>query len=346
MVALGVLFHGIGGFGAGSFYIAFKKVKNWAWESYWFVNGLFTWLIMPWCVALFTVPELWTILREVPAKAGWLTFFFGFLWGIGNLTFGLSLRYLGMSLGMALTLGLTTAFGTLVPPLFFGTFKEIISSVSGWTTLAGIGICLFGIALCGWAGMTKENELSKEEKQKYVKEFNFRRGILIALFSGITSACFAFAVQAGKPIRELSESHHTPAIWSNSAVIVIIMAGALLTNGGCCLIMNIKNRTLGNYLKSGNASLSKNYLFCAIAGIAGFSEFMFFGMGTTQMGKYDFASFSIHLAFVIIFSNMWGLITHEWTGCSRRTYRRLFAGISVLLLSTVVMGLGNYFAGK
>lgn len=345
MVALGVLFHGIGGFGAGSFYIAFKKVKNWAWESYWFVNGIFTWLIMPWLVALFTVPELGTILSEVPLKAGFWVFFFGFLWGIGNLTFGLSLRYLGMSLGMALTLGLTTTFGTLVPPIFLGTFGEIVGTVSGLTTLAGIGVCLCGIALCGWAGMSKEKELSKEEKQKYVKEFNFKKGILIAVFSGVTSACFAFAVHAGKPIRELSELHNTPTIWSNSVVIVIIMAGALFTNGGSCLIMNIKNRTLKNYVNSGDASLPKNYLFCAFAGIMGFSEFMFYGMGTTQMGKYDFASFSIHLAFVIIFSNMWGLITHEWKGCSRRTYGRIFAGIAVLLLSTLVMGLGNYFAG-
>ena len=344
MIPLGVLFHGIGGFGAGSFYIAFKKVKNWAWESYWFINGVFTWLIMPWLLAWFTVPELKTVLVEAPIKSVFWTFFFGLLWGIGNLTFGLSLRYLGMSLGMALTLGLTTTFGTLVPPIFMGEFGEIITELPGQITLGGIAVCLGGIALCGWAGMSKENELSDEEKQKYIAEFNFKKGLLIAVFSGITSACFAFAIHAGDPISKQAVMQGTKEVWSNNVVLVVIMAGALFANGGICLVMNIKNRTAGNYVKAEGASLPTNYLFCAIAGIIGFSEFMFYGMGETQMGKYNFASFSIHLAFVILFSNMWGLITHEWRGCSIRTYRVLFAGLTVLLLSTAVVGLGNYFA--
>lgn len=346
MVPLGVLFHAIGGFGAGSFYIAFKKVRNWAWESYWLVNGLFTWLIMPWLVALLTVPELKTILLGAPLKSVLWTFLFGLLWGIGNLTFGLSLRYLGMSLGMALTLGLTTTFGTLIPPIFFGEFGELVTSDTGRTTLAGIFVCLLGIACCGWAGMSKEKELSPQEKQKHIKEFNFRRGLAIAVFSGITSACYAFAMQAGKSIAALAESHNTPTVWSNSAVLVIVMSGALITNGGCCLFMNVRNGTTGNYLKSGDASLLTNYVFCAFAGIMGFSEFMFYGMGMTQMGKYDFASFSIHLAFVIIFSNMWGLITHEWKGCSKRTLKLIFLGLFILILSTVVMGVGNYLASR
>ena len=183
MVLLGVLFHGIGGFGAGSFYVAFKKVKNWAWESYWFINGVMTWLIMPWLLVYFTVPELKNVLTHAPLKSvGW-TFFFGLLWGIGNLTFGLSLRYLGMSLGMALTLGLTITFGTLIPPVFMGAFGEVVSTFSGQMTLVGIGVCLGGVALCGWAGMSKENELSHEDKQKYIAEFNFKKGIIIAVIT-------------------------------------------------------------------------------------------------------------------------------------------------------------------
>jgi len=336
--------HFVGGVSAGSFYIAFRKVKNWSWESYWLINGLFTWVIMPWVIALLTVPELMTILREAALKDVFWTFLFGMLWGIGNLTFGLSLRYLGMSLGMAMTLGLTTTFGTLIPPIFFGTFGELLTSSSGLTTLGGIFVCLLGIAACGWAGMSKENELSTQEKQAFIKEFNYKKGLAVAIFSGVMSACFAFAMHAGKPIAELAELHETPGLWRNSPVLVIIMAGGFFTNAGSCVIMNIRNHSAGNYLNSGDASLFTNYLFCAIAGIAGFGEFMFYGMGTTQMGKYDFVSFSIHLAFVIAVSNMWGLILHEWKGSSKRTLRLIFFGIFILLLSTVIMGVGNYLA--
>ena len=346
MVSLGILLHAVGGFAAGSFYIAFKKVRNWSWESYWLVNGLFTWVIMPWTIALITVPELGTILSEAPAKSVFWTLFFGLMWGIGNLTFGLSLRYLGMSLGMALTLGLTTTFGTLVPPMFMGEFGTLVRSASGLTILGGILVVLVGIAVCGWAGLSKEREMSKENKQKYISEFNFRKGLAVAIFSGIMSACFAFAVHAGKPIAEVARQYNTPVLWQNSAVLVLIMGGGFFTNAGTCLVMNARNRTFGNYFNGKGASLRINYLFCAIAGITGFLEFMFYGMGTTQMGRFDFASFSIHLAFVIVFSNMWGLITKEWKGASNRTLRIVIAGIMILILSTVVIGTGNYLAPK
>lgn len=163
--ALGILLHAIGGFAAGSFYIAFKKVKNWSWESYWLVNGLFTWVIMPWIIAYFTVPKLMLILKEAPPQSLFWTFFFGICWGVGNLTFGLSLRYLGMSLGMAMVLGLTTAFGTLIPPIFMGEFDILVGSISGQFTLAGVFVCLIGIFFTGWAGVSKENEQSAKEKK-------------------------------------------------------------------------------------------------------------------------------------------------------------------------------------
>jgi L-rhamnose-H+ transport protein len=343
--ALGIFLHAIGGFAAGSFYVAFKKVRNWSWESYWLINGLFTWIIMPWLVAIYTVPKLNYILSHLPLGSAFWTFFFGICWGIGNLTFGLSLRYLGMSLGMAIVLGLTTAFGTLVPPIFIGEFGTLVSTISGQVTIGGVLVCLTGIVFTGWAGVSKEQEQTAEEKQKYIKDFNFKKGLLVALFSGLMSAGFAFAVQAGKPIAELASYHGTPELWKNSVVLIIMMGGGFITNAGLCIFMNVKNKSIGNYVNSGNASLGINYLFCAIAGITGFMEFMFYGMGTTKMGENDFVSFSIHLAFVIVFSTMWGLITHEWKGCSRRTAKLIIAGMLLLLLSTIVMGYANYLAG-
>ena len=342
--ALGILLHAIGGFAAGSFYIAFKKVKNWSWESYWLVNGLFTWVIMPWVIAYFTVPELITIIQEAPSQSLFWTFLFGICWGVGNLTFGLSLRYLGMSLGMAMVLGLTTAFGTLVPPIYTGEFEGLITSASGQFTIAGVLVCLIGIVFTGWAGVSKEREQSSEDKQKYIKDFNFKKGLMVAVFSGIMSACFAFAIQSGAPIAELSVKHGTSELWKNSAVLIVIMGGGFITNAGLCVVMNIKNHSLTDYVNARGASLSTNYLFCAIAGITGFMEFMFYGMGTTKMGENDFVSFSIHLAFVIVFSTMWGLITHEWKGSSRRTMKLIFVGILILMFSTVVMGFGNYLS--
>lgn len=342
MVAIGVFLHAIGGFAAGSFYIPLKKVNNWAWESYWLVNGIFSWIIAPLLVGIITVPDLFTIISESPPKSIFLSYIFGLLWGIGGLTFGLSMRYLGMSLGYALALGFCAAFGTLIPPVFDGSFFGLFQTFSGLSILGGVAVCLAGIAVCGWAGMSKEKELSAEQKKQSIQEFNFRKGIFVALFAGIMSSCMAFAIAAGKPVAEYAVKNGTATLWQNSSVLIIILAGGCTTNFIWCVFLNIRNKTMKDYLNVKHSPIIKNYIFSALAGITWYLQFMFYGMGTTKMGAYDFSSWTIHMAFIIVFSNLWGLYFKEWKGSSNRTLKIISAGILIVLASTALIGLGNY----
>ncbi len=344
MIALGIFLHSVGGFAAGSFYIPFKKVRNWAWESYWLVNGILSWIIMPWIIALLTVPGLISILWEAPKSSIFWSYLFGLLWGTGGLTFGLSMRYLGMSLGYAIALGFCAAFGTIIPPIYFGTFGDLITCASGLTTLGGVFVCLAGIAICGWAGISKEKELPDEKKKETIKEFNFTKGLWVAIFAGVMSACMAFGIASGKPIAKLAVERGAASLWQNSPIFICILAGGFTTNFIWCVFLNVKNRTAKNYLDTTNASLAGNYVFSALAGITWYLQFMFYGMGTTKMGRYDFSSWTIHMAFIIVFSNIWGLIFREWKGSSRKTHKIVFSGILVLILSTFIVGLGNYLA--
>ena len=346
MVVLGVLLHAAGGFAAGSFYIPFKKVRNWAWESYWLVNGVFSWIVMPWVIAAATVPELTSVLSKAPVNSIAWSYLFGLLWGIGGLTFGLSVRYLGMSLGYAIALGFCAVFGTIIPPIYKGIFGDLVTSASGLTTLGGVLVCIVGVAFCGWAGMAKEKELSAEKKKKVIAEFNFVKGLWIAMFAGVMSACMAFAIAAGEPIAALAEKSGTPTLWRNTPVFIFILAGGFTTNFLWCAFLNLKNQTLKDYRGAGDASLIGNYVFSALAGITWYLQFMFYGMGTTKMGKYDFSSWTIHMAFIIVFSNIWGLIFREWRDSSRRTHQIVFLGIIILIVSTFVVGLGTYLESK
>ena len=341
---LGVFLHAIGGYAAGSFYIPFRKVKNWAWESYWLISGILAWIVAPWVVAYLTVPNLFEVLRTASGSSLVACYVFGILWGVGGLTFGLSMRYLGMSLGYALALGNCAAFGTIVPPIYFGTFGGLITSTSGQVTLAGVLVCLIGIALCGWAGISKEKEMSDSQKRETIQEFNFKKGVWIAIVCGIMSACFAFGIAAGKPIAEQAAALGTSSLWVNSPIFILIMFGGFTTNFIWCLILNVRNRTGKDYLSGGDASLFTNYFFSSLAGTIWYFQFMFYGMGTTKMGEYDFSSWSIHMAFIIVFSNIWGLIFREWKGTSKRTHSFIFLGILVLIGSTMIVGLGNYLA--
>ena len=354
-VILGVFLHFVGGFASGSFYIPYKEVKRWSWESYWIVGGLFSWLIVPPLAAWLTVPDFVDILRQSSSSAlGW-SYFMGLLWGIGGLTFGLSMRYLGLSLGMAVVLGYCSAFGTLIPPIYedlFGTgdgvnvsFTSLLATTSGLWTLAGVAVCLLGIAICGRAGIYKERELTKEQQQASISEFNLPKGVLVATFSGVMSACMSFGYVAGKPIARLAVERGVNPLWQNNIVLVVILLGGLTTNLIWCLYLNARNRSFGDYTDT-STPLRRNYLFAALAGTTWYLQFFFYGMGSSQMGRYDFTSWTFHMAFIIMVSNVWGIYFGEWKGVSQRTFRVMLLGVGTVIFSTIIVGYGNYLASR
>lgn len=339
MVALGIILHAIGGFAAGSFYLPIKRIRSWSWESGWILNGLFSWILAPLIVALLTVPDLFHTLLTASTASLALTFVFGVLWGIGGLTFGLSVRYLGMSLGYAVVLGFCAAFGTIIPAIYDGNIIPLLTTLPGSIILAGILICLTGIGLCGYAGHLKEKAMTREEEEK--QEFHVGRGLLVAGFSGVMSACMAFAFVAGKPIAEAAVQGGTDLLWVNSAVLVVILMGGFVTNWIWCGYLICRKGSWRDY-RNTDAPLVRNYSFAALAGVTWYFQFMFYGMGTTKMGAYDFTSWTLHMSFIIIASNLWSLYLKEWKGSGRKAIGMLVAGILVITLSTICIGLGNY----
>ena len=342
---LGVFLHAVGGLAAGSFYIPYKGVRGWAWESYWLVGGVLSWIVAPWVVASLTAPDLLGVLSDAPRESLFWCYAFGVLWGVGGLTFGLSMRYLGISLGYAIALGFCAAMGTLIPPLFTGELAGMFATPGGRVVLAGVAVCLAGIAVCGHAGIRKERELPASGKTEIIAEFDFARGVWVAVFAGVMSACMSFGINAGKPIAALAVQHGAPELWQNTPVFIVILAGGFTTNVVWCVYLNGKNKTGGDYLRR-DTPLLANYVLSAMAGVTWYLQFMFYGMGTTQMGRYDFASWTLHMAFIIVFSNIWALGLREWKGCGKRTVAWVVAGLLVLVLSTIVIGYGNKLAGS
>ena len=382
---LGVFFHWLGGLASGSFYVPFRKVRVWAWETYWLVGGFFSWIIVPWILAFLMTKELPAVLRSTPHASLFWTYAFGVLWGLGGLTFGLTMRYLGMSLGMAVALGYTAAFGTLMPPIFSGQFfSEVLGTASGLVILGGVAVCMLGIVFAGAAGMSKEKEMSEEQKKSAIKEFDLKRGLLVATFSGVMSACFAYGLAAGDPIKKLTLHHGTSTLWQGLPVLVVLLLGGFTTNFIWCVILNFRNRTGRQYFSSEirgaqleksaepilenvldapseemaeaanvastvqlvRAPMLSNYLFSALAGTTWYMQFFFYTMGETQMGRYKFSSWTLHMASIMIFSTLWGIALKEWKGAGART--RLLVGLSLMVLvgSTIVVGYGNYLGTR
>ena len=360
---LGVFFHWLGGLASASFYVPYKRVRGWAWEVYWLTGGMFSWVIAPWAFASLRTAHLWQVLAAAPHATLVWCWFWGILWGFGGLTYGLAMRYLGMSLGMAIILGLTMVIGTLGPPLFHGTLAALASSGTGWITFAGIVLAMGGVIIVAHAGRLKERELSSRsaavtpaaapEPGSAIAEYNFPRGIVVALFSGVMSSCFAFGLDAGSPIRALTLAAGTSPLSQGLPVLCVVLAGGFTTNFIWCLYLIVTNRTARDFVGGrgaatpagrGTPQLLRNYLLCAIAGTAWYFQFFFYTMGESQMGAYAFSSWTLHMASIIIFGTLWGFAFKEWIQSRRTTKQLVWTGVSALVIATIVIGAGNYLS--
>ncbi|TAE21492.1 MAG: L-rhamnose/proton symporter RhaT [Cytophagales bacterium] len=344
---LGVLFHSIGGFASGSFYIPYSRVKGWAWESYWIVGGIFSWLIVPTIAAYLTVPAFTTIIVEASSGVKSITYMMGLMWGIGGLTYGLGVRYLGMSLGNSVVLGFCSAFGALVPPIYYtfnptpgkASLTDMLGTSGGQLVLLGVAVCVLGIAISGRAGMLKETELSDEAKRASVKEFNLSKGLIIAILSGILSSFFNFGIEAGKPMAEQAVVNGGNPLFQNNVTYIVVLWGGLTTNFIWCMYLNAKNKTFGDYTNT-QTPIAANVLFSGLAGTLWFLQFFFYGMGESKLGN-GASSWILHMATIILTANLWGLYLKEWKGVSARTFNTFVVGILVILASIVLVGIGN-----
>jgi L-rhamnose-H+ transport protein len=372
---IGIVYHWIGGFASATNFIPFRGIKRWSWEIYWIVQGFAAWIVAPLLIASIFVPHLFDVLRASPHSALGYAVLWGAMWGFGGLTFGLSVRYLGIALGYSISLGLCTAFGTLIPPIYSGEIHTILHEKSGQIILAGVAVCLIAVAVNGFAGWSKEKEVTPEERlETGESDFSLARGLAVAIFAGIMSAFFAFGLQAGAPIAAVAKGRLLAEgrldLWQNLPVLVVVLWGGFATNFIWSVVLIIRNRSIAQFggqpgtnpMRAAKATgqtlhfadprdlvkrispgvLLQNYLFAALAGVIWYFQFFFYSLGQTKMGKYDFSSWTLHMASIIIFATLWGLVLKEWLGTSRRTKALVALGLTLLIASTLIVGYGNY----
>lgn len=338
-ILIGLLIIAIGSFCQSSSYVPINKVREWSWESFWLTQGVFAWLVFPFLGALLAVPEghtLGELFRSADSFRVAMTVLFGVLWGVGGLTFGLSMRYLGVALGQSISLGTCAGLGTILGPVLLNIFFPELNALQSLTAavIIGVVVTLLGIAIIGVAGSMKAASLSDEEKQAAVKDFNFPKGILIALLAGFMSGCFNVGLEFGK---EINFGELTDPMFRTLPATLLITLGGFCTNAVYCLWQNWKNKSFSDYGKK--ELWVNNILFCALAGGLWYSQFFGLSLGRSFFetgGVMDTLSFCILMALNVTFSNVWGIVLKEWKGCSKKTIAVLVIGIVVLIASTFI----------
>lgn len=338
---IGLLIIAVGSFGQSSSYVPINKVKSWAWESFWLVQGIFAWLIFPYLGALLAVPEGHSLTEVLSSGNGAAlsAIFYGALWGVGGLTFGLSMRYLGVALGQSIALGTCSAFGTIIPAIMKG--KDLFTG-EGLILLIGVSIAIAGIAVIGYAGSLRAQNMTEEQKKAAVKDFALGKGLLVALLAGVMSACFSLGIEAAEPIKVAAIAMGTEALYAGLPAILMITFGGFITNAVYCLFQNFKNKTVSDYFGVPGKVFVNNILFCALAGILWYSQFFGLALGKSFLteGSVMMAfSWSILMSLNVTFSNVWGIILKEWKGAGSKTITVLVIGMLILIASLLIPGL-------
>ncbi len=335
-LVIGLLIIAVGAFCQSSSYVPINKIKDWSWESYWIVQGVFAWLILPFLGALLAVPQghcLCELFTTANAFNIWMTILFGVLWGVGGLTFGLSMRYLGVALGQSIALGTCAGLGTIMGPVLLQIFfpeNDPISQLT-FSVIAGVVVTLIGIAIIGVAGSMKAKTLAGKETDSVATEFNFPKGLAIALLAGFMSGCFNVGLEFGSGI---NFGELTSPMFRTLPATLLVTVGGFVTNACYCFYQNTVNKTWGDYLKAD--VLFNNLVFCLLAGALWYSQFFGLALGKgflLSSPTLTTLSFCILMALNVVFSNVWGIILKEWKGCNQETIQVLVAGILVLIIS-------------
>jgi len=338
----GLLLISAGAFSAGSFAIPFGKIRDWKWETYWFVYSFGAYILFPLAACIIFTPHFITIYKNVPSEILLRVFVLGAVYGIGNLSFGLSLRYLGISLGYALSLGLILALGTLIPPLIDGRLKIMIVSSGGSLLIAGVAVACCGIALSGIAGYLKDKRYEESENQKANPEFNFVKGLFAAILVGITGSAMSLGMEQGKALADFFEKSGADPLFTTIPVMLVLLSGTLVTTIIWCLYLGIRNRSLNDYLQCGTiTTLGGNYIYSLSAGFLWFMQFIFYGMGKSKMGPFTFTSWGILVGLTIVFATLWGLYRKEWKGVSMKISFLMVLSMLIIILSSYLIGISG-----
>ncbi len=337
-IILGIFWHFVGAASAACFYAPFKQVRRWSWETMWSLGGFFSWIVLPWTVSAILLPDFWGYYGSFSLSTLLPVFLFGAMWGIGNVNYGLTMRYLGMSMGIGIAIGITLIVGTLMTPVIQGKFGALISSTGGQITLLGVLVAVIGVGIVSYAGVMKERALGIG-----AQEFNLKKGLILAVMCGIFSAGMSFAMDAALPMLAAAKNVGISPLYVALPSYVVIMGGGAIVNLAYCFIRLATKPELS--LKAdfslGKSLLLANALFSILGGVMWYLQFFFYAWGQANIPvEYHYVSWMLHMSFYVLCGGLVGLVLKEWLGVGKKPVRILCIGALVIILAANIVGLG------
>ena len=314
----------------GTFGLGMKYMNPMSWESWWVIHVLVAMILFPMIWAYIVIPDLFDIIASSPKDAIYSAMLYGFLWGIGGIMFGVSVPYIGLSLTMGIVMGLAGSAGSLIP-LF--QIENATSQPSFPYIIGGLIISLIGVAITAKAGIDRDKLINSSSKSK-----NILKGLLIAVTCGLLSSLLNVGFANAAPIAEKAQEFGIITRNSSLAAWVVVLWGAFIMNFSYAVLLLFKNNSWSTFSLKNSLNA---YKWSLIAGFCWFAALGVYGQGAALLGEIGpVIGWPILLGLSLIISNYWAYNAGEWNN-ARKPFNKLLIGLFVLIISAVVLGLGN-----
>jgi L-rhamnose-H+ transport protein len=335
---LGFFWLFIAGAAAGAFVLPMKFVRRWKWEHLWLVYSVISFFILLPVVALWSVPHVWQVYQACSFRALLLTALFGAGWGAGSIFFGLGVDALGMALGFSMMTGLYTALGALVP-LIIQT-PDLVWTQNGLLIMGGNIVTIVGVVVCAVAGDRRDKEIGHKVVPGTLNpKMSFPWALAICIFAGVFSAFLNFGYAFGTPIVDAARHlGYTKDEGVNALWLIAVPAGGILNVGYCFNLLQRRK----NWSLLWRDTLAWDWFHASMMAVLWTGSLIVYGWGANKLGRLGPSlGWSLWNAILILTTFVCGLLTHEWRGASGRALRLLLAGITILIVATVLLGLGG-----
>ena len=338
-VLLGFFFILVGAICGGSFGLPSKFArKETPWEVLWGPFFLFVTVLIPLVVFPLIANGLFETCRSTPGWGIALPIAFGFLWGLGSMTLGLSFAFIGLSLAYAINYGAQIIFGSM-GPLLIHTPAELLTP-HGVVIMAGVGICLAGVVVCGRAAMLKTESDTHGDSGEEKASGAMLKGLVVAFLSGLLCACYSIAFSFGSQVMDVSQTQFGNAVWRSTFVVTaLVLWGGAFSSLAYCVFKLTKNKTWADLARP---SIVPVLIIALVMALLHDGAILFWGLGASRLGSLGVGvGYAVFMSFAIIVGNINGFLTGEWKGASRRSIQWIAVGILVLILGVSVLARGN-----
>lgn len=331
----------------GSFGLPSKFVKKGTpWETLWGPFFFFVTILIPTTVFPLIAKDLFAACAEAGTAGVLMPVVFGFFWGLGSMTLGISFGLIGLSLAYALNYGAQIAVGGMGP--FIIHHSDQLTTAHGFTFMAGVAVCIFGVVVCGRAAtLRSKSQAGDSDSQTVLTGDKLVKGLIVAVLSGVLCACYGIAVSFGGDVTNVLVDQYGNSGWRAAFVLAaLILWGGSLSACGYCVYKLCANKTWSTLTQPG---IGKVLFIALIMACLHDGAILFFGVGVPKLGTQTFGAaiaYPVFMTFAIIVGNINGFLTKEWKGASKQSIYWIITGITILIIGVSVFAKGSAMKGQ